>query len=242
MGKFTIELTGFAGIGGSLKDLNLQQILEQEMLNVRARLIADTQAGKTADGGSLKAYSRRYIEEIDSGYIPGKAPGSHTPNLTATGELMRSLQIESGENEVRLFFSGTHSKRQKVSDKHAAKKRKAAVKKHEGLVLQHRGNRSAAIKAALAPTAAQKAVRSQHAKAKRREAKFNAAFGRGSRRLSHADKHRGHSAPNVQNAVIAQGQYDRGRTGWLSFAQKDIDRIMKSVGDAVQKIFSLIAK
>lgn len=238
MSKFTVEITGIPNLKGMLDELNLQQIFEQEMLAVRDRLIADTQAGKTAEGGALKPYSRSYIEQIDSGSIFGKAPGSHTPNLTATGELLRSLQIESGENEVRMFFDGSHAPREKVSKEHAEKKRKNAVKKNEGLVLQTRANRSAEHK----PTGAQKAAAAKGRKESTQQAKLNAAFGHGSRKLSHADKHRGHGGGDTQNATIAQGQYSMGRNGWFTLAQADIDRLTKRIYDAIAKIFSSIAK
>jgi hypothetical protein len=105
---------------------NLQTILAEEMLNVRARLIADTQAGRTADGGALKPYSSSYIKAIDSGRIFGKAPGAHTPNLTATGELMRAtgMPITPIQNGVEMRFSGSHAPKRTVSHEGAAKKRK----------------------------------------------------------------------------------------------------------------------
>lgn len=242
MSKFTVEITGIPNFSGLLKELDLQQIFEQEMLAVRARIITDLLAGKTAEGGALKPYSRSYIEQIDSGSIPGKAPGSHTPNLLATGELHRSMTIETAENEVSMFFTGSHAPREKVSEKHAEKKRKNAVKKNNGLVLQTKHNRPVNPAKARSGGRFVKALGTKKRGEANQQAKLNAALGIGKRKLSHADKHRGHGGGDVQNAVIAQGQYDRGRTGWFTLSQKDIDRLVTRINDAIAKIFSRIAK
>jgi hypothetical protein len=163
--RFTIELQVPKLSTDLGAELDLPKLLEQEMLNVRARIAADTVAGKTADGGGLKPYSRSYIEAIDTGRIKGKAPGNHTPNLTATGQLLRSMQIETSGNEVRMFFQGSHSKPERVKKEHAKRKREAAKKK--GHVLQTRKNASAEIKA----------LRAQKAANNRARAKFNAFVG-----------------------------------------------------------------
>lgn len=106
----------------------LAQIMKEELLNTRARIVSDTVAGRQAEGGSLKPYSASYIKAIDSGTVAGKAPGNHTPNLTATGTLMRSIVIEQGDTpfEVRAFFQGSHPPARRVFSAGAQRKQKKA--------------------------------------------------------------------------------------------------------------------
>lgn len=211
----------------------LTQALNQEMQKVRARIIASNTAGQQAEGGGLKPYSSSYKAAIDSGRVAGKAPGNHTPNLTATGTLHRSMKIEPGDQptEVRMFFEGTHPPARKVKNPgnrvKQVNKRRAA--RGEAAVVPHKH----------VPSAEQKAVRSARAKASRVQAKFNAAFGRGSRLTTASDRRgSGLGGGDTQNAVIAQAQYDMGRTGWFTFSKADLERIQKRVADLVAKLLA----
>jgi len=213
--KFEIDLTKLPDLDKVIEKIKLPEILNQEMLNTRARIIQDTVAGKTADGGGLKPYSRSYIEEIDSGYVPGKAPGNHTPNLTATGQLLRSFVIEAKDLVVTMFFQGTHSRPGRTDHASAKRKRKRAEK--GGATLQHKGNRPAKTSAigAAKPQGGGKVVKGKRAS---------------------------RGGGDTQNAVIAKGQYEMGRSGWMAFSRQDIDRINKRVVDALQKVFAAIKK
>lgn len=212
--KFEIDLTGkLPDLTNIEQKIGLPKLMEQEMLNTRARIIADTTAGKTAEGGGLKPYSRSYIEAIDSGTVEGKAPGNHTVNLTATGQLLRSFVIEAQGLIVHMFFFGTHFKAKAVSHKHAEKKRKNATK--AGHVLQHKGNRPAQ------PTGGTK----------------NQAVKLGSVKGS-KKRGGGGGGGDTQNAIIAKSQYEMGRGGWMAFSKADIERINKRVIDAIQKLFT----
>lgn len=201
MATFTINLDGGLQLTKSLAEaINLPTIFKEEMLNVRARLIADTQSGKDAEGGGLKPYSRSYTEAIDSGRVFGKAPGNHTPNLTATGQLMRAMQIEASGLEVKMFFQGTHSKSKRVGEKTAKKKRKDA----------------------------EKAGHELHTRSNRGISGGGKSLGTGKKRGSG-----GGGGGDVPNASIARFQYEMGRDGWFQFADRDIDRILKRIQDAL---------
>lgn len=190
--KFSFEIP-IIKLDTQLPDLT--KVLEEEMLNTRARLIADTTRGQRADGGGIKPYSRTYTELIDSGYIFGKSPGNHTPNLTATGELLRSLVVTSASNTATLAFQGTHAPTKLVSHKHAEKKRAVG-----GIVRTARNH------------------------------------GYIQRKLQGLSQKRGGSGSQQTNAQIAQDQYAMGRTGWISFAQKDIDRITARIKAELAKL------
>lgn len=108
------------------KEIPLEKILAEEMESVRTRIVMDTTAGRRADGGGLKPYKPSYIEAIDSGRVAGKAPGSHTPNLTATQTLLRSFVIRLIRGGAEMTFEGTHPPARRVSAEGAARKRKKA--------------------------------------------------------------------------------------------------------------------
>lgn len=205
----------------ALSKLDPQKFIEQEGMNVRARIIADTTAGKKAEGGGLKPYSNSYKDQIDSGSVAGKAPGNHTPNLTATGTLMRSIQTRPIEDGVELFFDGTHPARRKVSKKGAEEKREKAQRMRSAMMLGRLGGH---VSNSLSST--QRAERAQKAKSARQQSKLRAAWGMGgTRRLTRADKGKG-PAGDVANAVIAKAQYDMGRDGWFEISKKDVQGIM----------------
>lgn len=124
--KVTIEFPKIRIDADILKKANIPKVLQQEMLNVRAEIIEKTTAGQQANGGGLKPYSASYKDAIDSGRIAGKAPGNHTPNLTATGELMRSMTIANTPDGAEMTFRGSHAPRRPVSAAGAARKQKAA--------------------------------------------------------------------------------------------------------------------
>lgn len=118
---------------------DFRTIFSEELFNVRRRIVADALQGRAADGSPLKPYSRSYEEAIDSGLIQGKAPGNHTPNLTATGTLLRSMTLTPGEGsnanfEMRMFFDGRHPGTIRVKDSTANRKRaKAGLGKLGGI-------------------------------------------------------------------------------------------------------------
>lgn len=186
-----------------LKKAELPKVLQREMLTTRTEIIAATLKGQQADGGGLKPYSLSYKEAIDSGHIAGKAPGSHTPNLTATGELLRSMSITNTPDGAEMTFQGTHAPARRVSAAGAARKRKAGAITSTSL----RGKGS---------------VKSG---------------GGGTRRRSSG------GGASVPNATIAQAQYSQGRTGWMAFSAKAIQRIENAVGDAIARaLANLVAK
>ncbi|WZO97303.1 hypothetical protein EP7_004328 [Isosphaeraceae bacterium EP7] len=212
--KFSLDLSALPIDPDFLKrhEQEFRKLLDQEMLKTRARIIASDTAGQQAEGGGLKPYSSSYRAAIDKGQVAGKEPGNHTPNLTATGVLHRSLTIEqgSGLGEVRMFFNGSHPPRQKVQ--HPQKRVKAAHKRRE--------------KQGLAPLAPHK-----HARAAKGAGK---TLGKGA---APAKRRSGGGRGSTQNAVIAQAQYDMGRTGWFTFSTEDLERIQRKLGDLVARLF-----
>lgn len=95
--KVTINADAF------LDKLNLQKIASEEMLNTRTRIAADTSAGKNAEGGGFRPYSRNYA-------IIKAASGRGTRvNLTWTGELLRSFVISNIPDGVQLGAQGQHA-------------------------------------------------------------------------------------------------------------------------------------
>ena len=107
------------------RQIDLEKILGQEMESVRTRIVRDTTQGRAADGSGLKPYSASYKQAIDSGKVAGKAPGNHTPNLTATQTLLRSFVIRVIKGGVEMTFQGSHPPARRVSNEGAARKRKA---------------------------------------------------------------------------------------------------------------------
>jgi hypothetical protein len=196
--KFTIDISKLPDLTNMIGDINLPKIMNEEMQAIRADIISESLAGRTADGGALKPYSRSYIEAIDSGYIEGKSPGNHTVNLTATGQLLRSLVVEAQGMLVKLFFYGSHSKPNRVSHEHADKKRTQATDK--GHVIQHHGNR---------PTPQVNELRAVTGKGKILNGKSRKG-----------KKKQGGGGGDTQNAVIAKGQYAMGRSGWFQIAPR----------------------
>lgn len=85
-----------------LKSLDLQNTLRSELQNVRTRIVKDTVSGKQATGAGLKPYSASYSE------YKKKKTGSSTPNLTLTGELMRSIVDSEIKDGHQLAFQGQH--------------------------------------------------------------------------------------------------------------------------------------
>lgn len=86
-----------------IKKLDLPTLFKQESLNTMTRVKAETQQGRTADGGALREYSpgyKRYKEETT---------GSGRTNLTVTGELMRSMVLEQTGDDTSIKFQGTHA-------------------------------------------------------------------------------------------------------------------------------------
>lgn len=217
--QFTMKWDGVKLNAGAFSQPALDKLIKQELLNTRARLIADTQAGNQANGGALKPYSMMYRVMIDSGRVQGKAPGNHQVNLTATGVLLRSLQIEKNDKGALLFFDGSHPPSRGVSDKGALAKRKKAQNKRSATLLG-RAPKPVTVKAAkagktlspLRPTGGStRPLKALAADAKR----IRKGTGGGG---------------DIRNAAIAQFQYDIGRTGWMSFSRsKDLPRISAAV-------------
>lgn len=85
-----------------IKNLDLEGFYRAELLNVRKRIVDDTQRGKQAEGAGLKAYSPSY-----AAYKKAKTDSS-TTNLTVTGELMRSIVDSKIKDGHQLAFQGQH--------------------------------------------------------------------------------------------------------------------------------------
>lgn len=209
------------------------KFLEAEALNVRNRIVKDSVAGKTAEGGPLKPYSNSYKDAIDSGGIAGKAPGDHRVNLTQTGTLLRSIQTRVNGQFVEIFFEGSHPPARRVSRKGAKDKREKVQKLRSALALGRLGGH---VNNALSAT--QRAERAHKAKSARKASKLNAAFGTGSRRTTRTDRGLG-ARGDVTNALIAQAQYSMGRTGWFEISAKDKEgitaRLSKRISEALKK-------
>lgn len=214
--KFTLDFKPLQLDEQIVKKMKLDELLNKEMLNTRDRIIKDTVAGRTADGGALKEYSKSYKDAIDSGKIAGKAPGNHTVNLTATGVLMRSFKViaESASSVaagVRMFFDGRHPVARGVSASGARRKRNAAIK-------------SGAIKGEV------------------QTGKLRKSGGVRKSSVTGARKSKGAGARDTSNAAIAQSQYDMGRTGWMQFSKVDVERINKAVLTRIDQIKAQLFK
>lgn len=192
---------------------NIIKMLSAEMFVVRDEILTKNQAGQKANGGSIKSYSSSYVKAINSGYVAGKAPGSLTPNLTATGVLNRAMRIEPGDTPgtVLMFFDGTHPKAKRVSKRSA--KSKVNKAKKSGADLATRSVKSKGL------------TNAQVFKISGIDRSNPRVQGKG-------------GGGDVQNAVIAQAQYDMGRDGWFQFSTKRIEIIQKKLSDYVLKILS----
>src|SRR5262245_30762275 len=112
--KVTIQFPKIKLNADILKQAEIPKVLQQQMLTLRTDIVASTTAGKTVEGSGLKPYSESYKKAIDSGRIAGKAPGNHTPNLTATGQLLRSMNITNTVDGAEMTFDGSHAPARRV--------------------------------------------------------------------------------------------------------------------------------
>lgn len=85
-----------------IKNLDLEGFYRAELLNVRKRIVDDTQRGKQAEGAGLKAYSPSY-----AAYKKAKTDSS-TTNLTVSGDLMNSIVDSKLKDGYQLAFQGQH--------------------------------------------------------------------------------------------------------------------------------------
>lgn len=254
--KFELDFTPLKIDTEILKRLDLPKFVDQEMQNVRARLVADTVAGQKADGGGLKEYSASYKKAIDSGRVAGKAPGNHKVNLTATGVLLRSLKIVKEKADalgvgVRLFFDGTHPPARHVSSEGARRKRNKAIRAGS-LAGKIQGAKSTKIRKVkikgvttyglAAPSRNPKA--SQILKSISLEPKrISERKARDAATKARRDALRKSGGGDVPNAAIAQSQYDMGRTGWMAFSRKkDVERIQQALRLRIDQIKSQLFK
>lgn len=214
--KYSIEFPKLKISTELAKEIPLEKILEEEIETVRTRIVQSTTGGKTADGGGLKPYKPSYIKQIDSGKIAGKAPGNHTPNLTATQTLLRSFAVRKIKGGVEMSFEGTHAPARKVSDDGAARKRKKA----QGLGDTNRPK---------------SAKQSSKVASQKSNATKGARIGKAKKAPPAAASNAGKGGRDVPNAVIAAAQYKMGRTGWMAFSKSDLERIAKRVSDEIDK-------
>ncbi len=229
--QIKIEVPKFRVNAAALGKLDMPKILQQEALNVRARIVADTTAGRKAEGGGLKPYSASYKAAIDSGSVAGKSPGNHTVNLTATGTLLRSLQVRAIEGGAEIAFEGTHPPARRVSSAGAQRKRKTAEKARAAQGLGPLGGhvRNATQSAAPAERAKSARIRGKH------------VGGDGGKKTGPRRARGG--GGDVANAVIAKAQYDMGRDGWFTISKKDVDGIVARLSKRIDEILkSLVAE
>jgi hypothetical protein len=107
MATFKLNMKGLK-IDTKLLDIKkYQKVIQQELENVNARLTANVQAGKDSKGGKLKPYSKSYRDAINAGNVRGKA--DTRVNLTQTGKMLRSKQIQEVPGGGKIVFTGGHS-------------------------------------------------------------------------------------------------------------------------------------
>lgn len=88
-----------------LDDGELPQLLGQESLTTRTRLISAFQSGVDANGEKLRDYSPAYAKQ------KLEKTGNTVPNLTVTGELARSIDVKTPkrlDEPADIYFKGTH--------------------------------------------------------------------------------------------------------------------------------------
>jgi hypothetical protein len=88
------------------KQIEVNKIIEKELANTLARIDRLLMAGLNPDSKKLKEYSKAYKKRILAGKVRGKA--NTTVNLTQTGTLRRSRQIQSLPNGAQIDFIGGH--------------------------------------------------------------------------------------------------------------------------------------
>lgn len=124
--NLSIDFTPVALDRELVKALDLPKIAMQQMLETRTRIIADTTAGHSADGGTFRPYSLQYKTMIDSGKLFGKSPGNHTVNFTVRQILLRSMTAKAVDGGAEMTFTGDHPPPKFVTDKTASSKRHKA--------------------------------------------------------------------------------------------------------------------
>jgi len=228
----------------ALKKLDLPKFVQQEGMNIRVRIISDTTRGVAANGGGLKPYSAPYKDQIDAGRVAGKAPGNHTPNVTATGTLLRSLQVKATPEGAEIVFEGTHPPARKVSKAGAKAKVSKAKKQYYGPGgASFGGHVKAARKAESGLVRGVRLAKAAGGRKKKREreAAFRAATGwKGKVSLPASGKAKGGGGGDVANAVIAQAQYKMGRTGWFEISKKDKEGIVSRLKERIGKALKIV--
>lgn len=106
-----------------LMKIDWKRIFSEELANVNLRINRDLDAGRRADGSSMRSYSPSYKD------YKREITGSDTVNLLVTGELRRSLTqgITTDKNSVELIFTGSHANNKPI--KKAKKNTKKNTKK-----------------------------------------------------------------------------------------------------------------
>lgn len=206
--KYSIEFPKIQFNHDILSKLELPKFMQQELLTTRTRLIADTQSGKTASGGALKAYSSAYAE------WKREKTGSSTVNLTLSGELMRAIVLAAIPGGYSLKFEGQHAPSKRGSSRSASTSTGKAKKSNTGNARSASG-----AKSAVAATRAKST----------RGANRSASASPGGRKSSGG-------ASSVSNAAIAEYQYSLGRGGWFSYSDKDNERIVNRFNTLLDKV------
>lgn len=92
----------------------LKMKIAQTVLQRRAAIIAEeiftrTQGGRDADGGPIGSgsYSESYKKAIRAGKVAGKV-NTAPVNLSATGQLLQSIQVRPIRSGAEIYFAGTH--------------------------------------------------------------------------------------------------------------------------------------
>ena len=117
--KYEIDFPAIKFDENFIRKLDLPTLYKQELLTTATRIKQETQAGRTADGGSLKAYSPAYAK-----WRAQHGLTTHT-NLTVTGELARSMVVsQAGPEEATIAFQGSHAASKHRTVSRAAKNSK----------------------------------------------------------------------------------------------------------------------
>lgn len=187
------------------KSLNLPKLMQEEILLTRTRIAADTTAGRKANGGGFRAYSKGYA------LLKAAAGRGTRVNLTWTQKLLLSMVPTAIQNGFSLGFQGDHGKNEAVSQETKAKLAKRSEKKKQGRAYLKAAGLKTAKKAKAAKTFGSKPLKGAKAKSK------------------------GGGGSTLSNAALAASLYARGFVGWFTFGKTDLDRIEKRLSTEVQK-------
>lgn len=109
-----------------IRKLDLPTLFKAEMLTTATRIKKETQQGRTADGGALKAYSPSYAAWRAKHHL------STRTNLTISGVLSGSMEVKTvSPNEATIAFAGDHppAERRTVARDKPRKSRKPKIEK-----------------------------------------------------------------------------------------------------------------